>query len=161
MFQKSILLASIVAIVATLLPTSAFVTPREEPVVKKPEQLVWMDRASGVKVAVLQGDPEQPGPFTLRLKYPAGYRKGPHIHPRDAYVTVLSGSYYRGYGNTADESKGIELTPGTFSVNPGGVSHYEWTTMPAEIQVHANGPWETVYVDPEGRPQQRESGMPQ
>ena len=120
-----------------------------------------MTRSTGVEVAVLQGDPAKPGPFTLRLRYPAGYRKGPHYHPRDAYVTVLSGGYFRGYGNTEDESKAFELTPGTFSVNPGGVSPYEWTTMPAELQVHATGPWETVYVDSAGTPLgERETGMP-
>jgi len=38
------------------------------------------------------------------------------------------------------------------SVNPGKVAHYEWTTGLAEIQVHAMGPWETVYVDAHGDP---------
>jgi len=131
-----------------------------DPVVKRPEELSWMRRSSGVEVAVLQGDPAKPGPFTLRLRYPAGYRKGPHYHPGDAYVTVLSGGYFRGYGSVEVESEAFELTPGTFSVNPGGVSHYEWTTGPAELQVHATGPWETVYVDAEGRPTgAREMGM--
>lgn len=124
----------------------------EEPVVLEPEDLRWTRRESGVQVAVLQGDPSAEGTFTLRLRYPAGYRKEPHFHPRDAYVTVLEGSYYRAYGNTFDESKGIPLTPGTFSVNPAEVAHYEWTTEPALIQVTAVGPWTTVYVDPEGNP---------
>ncbi len=123
-----------------------------EPLVVRSEDLQWTERPSGVRVAVLQGDPSAPGPFTLRLQYPAGYRKGPHHHPRDAYVTVLSGRYYRGYGSRFDESRREELTPGTFSVNPGGVNHYEWTTEPALIQVHAVGPWETIYVDDDGRP---------
>lgn len=123
-----------------------------EPIVLKSEDLKWINRSSGVKMAILQGDPNAPGAFTIRLRYPAGYRKGPHFHPREAYVTVLSGGYYRGYGSNFDESKGIELTPGTFSVNPARVSHYEWTLEPAMIQVTAFGPWETVYVDEEGRP---------
>lgn len=124
----------------------------DTPIVRNPEDLVWTLLPSGVERAVLQGDPSEPGPFTLRLRYPAGYEKGPHYHPRDAFVTVLSGEYFRGYGNRVDQSGGIRLTPGTFSVNPGKVSHYEWTTMPAEIQVHATGPWETVYVDDHGEP---------
>lgn len=122
------------------------------PVVLHPEDLKWAERDSGVEVAVLHGDPAEEGSFTLRLRYPAGYRKGPHFHPGEAYVTVLEGSYHRAYGNTFDESKGIPLTPGTFSVNPAGVAHYEWTTEPALIQVTAAGPWTTVYVDPQGNP---------
>lgn len=128
--------------------------PNDEkpPVVLHPEEIRWEERAQGVRAAVLYGDPARPGPFTLRLEYPAGYRKGPHIHPNDAFVTVLSGSYYRGYGNVVHEEDAHRLTPGTFSLNPGGVSHYEWTTEPAVLQVHAVGPWGTVYVDADGRP---------
>lgn len=140
------------SILLCILAVAASATAAEEPIVLKSEDLVWTERSSGVRVAVLQGDPAAEGPFTLRLQYPAGYRKEPHYHPGDAYVTVLDGGYYRGYGSEFDESKGIELTPGTFSVNPAGVSHYEWTTMPALIQVTAMGPWKTIYVDPEGRP---------
>jgi len=122
----------------------------DTPIVRNPQDLTWTLLPSGVERAVLQGDPSKPGPVTLRLRYPAGYQKGPHYHPRDAFVTVLSGEYFRGYGNRVDESSGIRLTPGTFSVNTGKVTHFEWTTMPAEIQVHATGPWETVYVDEDG-----------
>ena len=124
----------------------------DAPVVLSPEALTWTEREGGVRVAVLYGDQNQPGPFVLRLQYPAGYRKGPHYHPGDAQVTVLSGSYFRGYGYTIDETQAFRLTPGTFSVNPGGVAHYEWTTEPAMLEVHADGPWRTIYVDEQGNP---------
>jgi hypothetical protein len=120
------------------------------PVVLAPSDLEWVVLPTGVKRAVLFGDSSQPGPFALRLEYPKGYRKAPHFHPNDAYVTVLSGEYYRGYGDTVDESKGIALTPGTFSVNPAGVSHFEWVPEHAVLEVHATGPWATVYVDADG-----------
>lgn len=146
-------------VVATFVAVAA--SPTSHPTVKKPEELQWMQRSSGVQVAVLHGDPAKPGPFVLRLRYPAGYHKGPHYHPRDAYVTVLSGRYFRGYGSVEERPEAIELTPGTFSVNPAGVSHYEWTTEPAELQVQATGPWESVYVDADGKPTAPpETGMP-
>ena len=122
----------------------------DAPVVLSPDALTWTERAEGVRVAVLYGDPDKPGPFVLRLQYPAGYRKAPHHHSGDAQVTVLSGSYFRGYGNVVDEPTALQLTPGTFSVNPGGVVHYEWTTEPAMLEVHGDGPWLTTYVDPVG-----------
>lgn len=133
--------------------TAALDQGMSDPVVLRPDDLRWQKRGDGVRVAVLHGDPGQAGPFTLRLKYPAGYRKDPHTHPNDAYVTVLEGSYFRGYGNTFDEAAAFRLTPGTFSVNPAGVSHYEWTTEPAYLQVQAVGPWSTAYVDTQGNPQ--------
>lgn len=153
--HRKIRLANLVTLLCLLAGAALLAAPSgktPEPIVVHSQDLVWTERPSGVKVAVLQGDPALPGPFTLRLQYPAGYRKGPHYHPGDAYVTVLSGGYFRGYGSTFDESKGIELKPGTFSVNPSRVSHYEWTTQPAMLQVHAEGPWTTVYVDAEGKP---------
>src|SRR3954467_14552545 len=36
---------------------------------------------AGGKMALLNGDPGQPGPFTVRLKAPAGYKIMPHTHP--------------------------------------------------------------------------------
>lgn len=122
------------------------------PLVVRPDDIHWKGRGDGVRVAVLHGDPSEAGPFILRLEYPPGYRKEPHTHPRDAYVTVLEGTYFRGYGNTFDETTAFELTPGTFSVNPAGVSHYEWTSERAVLQVQAVGPWSTTYVDARGNP---------
>jgi uncharacterized RmlC-like cupin family protein len=119
-------------------------------VITREAALRWETKPSGVQVAVLYGDTARAEPFGLRLKYPAGYRKDPHYHPYDAFVTVLSGSYYRGYGTTFDREKGIHLVTGTFSKNPAGVSHYEWVEEPAELEVHALGPWGTAYVDAAG-----------
>jgi hypothetical protein len=130
--------------------TMRFSDDTSAPTVLTPEDLTWQDLSSGVRAAVLYGDPDRPGPFVLRLQYPPGFRKAPHHHPKDAYITVLSGSYYRGYGDSFDEKAAIKLIPGTFSVNPAGISHFEWTTEPAMLQVHAEGPWKTVYVDMEG-----------
>lgn len=144
-------LIAVITLLAGIANTLGTAAP-PAPVVLEPDDLVWETRPTGVQVAVLQGDPQAKGPFTLRLRYPAGYRKGPHSHPGDAYVTVLEGSYFRAYGTVFDESAGIPLKPGTFSVNPAGVNHYEWTVEPAMLQVTAMGPWTTVYVNAEGVP---------
>ena len=53
--------------------------------VMKPADLKWNDTPpglpSGGKMALLNGDPAQAGPFTVRLKAPAGYKVMPHTHP--------------------------------------------------------------------------------
>ena len=126
MMKVSKVSVSIVALVVAAFVALTHADEGDIPIVKTPEDLVWTPLASGVERSVLQGDPAKPGPFTLRLRSPAGYEKAPHYHPRDAFVTVLSGEYFRGYGNRVDESAAIRLTAGTFSVNPGKVSHYEW-----------------------------------
>jgi anti-sigma factor ChrR (cupin superfamily) len=122
------------------------------PVIVKEDQFEWKTLPSGVQVAVLEGDPKKPGPFTLRLKYPPGFSKAPHYHLGAAYVTVLGGSNNRGYGTVFDKSKGVNIQAGSFSVNPAHSIHFEWTEEPALIQVHAIGPWKTIYVDTKGNP---------
>jgi hypothetical protein len=36
---------------------------------------------AGMEQVNLVGDPTKPGPYTLRLKFPAGYKLAPHSHP--------------------------------------------------------------------------------
>jgi ChrR-like protein with cupin domain len=59
---------------------------------------------AGAKVAVLDGDPTKPGLFTMRLSVPDGYRIPPHFHPVDEHVTVISGKFQVGMGDTFDGS---------------------------------------------------------
>ena len=106
----------------------------------------------GAKVAVLQGDPAAPGPFTMRVKIPAGYKVRPHFHPIDEKVTVLSGDFHMAVGDTWDVTKGHTLTAGAFSSMPQGMHHYAWTTKGCVFQVNGTGPWGITYVNPADDP---------
>jgi hypothetical protein len=70
--------------------------------VMRPADLKWSEAppgfAAGGKMVVLNGDPSQTGPFTVRLKVPAGYKVMPHTHPTDERLTIISGSFPRRYG---------------------------------------------------------------
>ncbi len=103
---------------------------------------------SGAKVAVLSGDPTKPGLFTVRLSAPAGYKILPHRHPTAEHITVISGSFNMGTGDKFDESAGHRMSPGSFMAMPAGQSHFGWATEESVIQVHAEGPFEIVYVNP-------------
>ena len=37
---------------------------------------------AGMEQVSLVGDPTKPGPYTLRLKFPAGYKLAAHTHPQ-------------------------------------------------------------------------------
>src|SRR5688572_20600935 len=67
-----------------------------------PQQMTWGDGPPslppGAKVAVLQGDPTKPGPFTIRARMPAGYKIPAHWHPTDENITVISGLFNMGMG---------------------------------------------------------------
>src|SRR5262245_61875713 len=69
---------------------------------------------AGAEAAVLYGDPGKDGLFALRLKLPKGYALAPHTHPKPEVVTVISGTFRLGMGESADRSKAQPLAAGSF-----------------------------------------------
>ena len=124
-----------------------------------PADIQWGDGPArlprDVKVARLQGSPDQPGPFTVRLKLPAGYKLGAHWHPRDEIVTVLSGTVYFGTGERFDPAKGTAYPAGSFVVLPANIPHFTWTKGEAVIQAHGIGPLDFTYINPADHPQRQ------
>jgi quercetin dioxygenase-like cupin family protein len=131
----------------TMEPDHIFITESE---------VVWKDAPpvlpAGAKIAVLEGDPAKPGPFTLRLQFPAGYRVPPHWHPADEHVTVISGSVAIGMGETFDEAALKELGVGGFAMMRTGTRHFARSKDGAVIQLHGIGPWGLTYVNPADDP---------
>jgi len=124
--------------------------------VTTPEHLNWGPAPAilpaGARLAVLEGDPSKAGPFTMRLAMPAGYRIPPHFHQADEHVTVISGAFQVGMGETFDEGKLSTLPPGTFGVIPPGMRHFARADKATVIQLHGVGPWELTYVNPAAQP---------
>lgn len=106
----------------------------------------------GVKFAVIEGDPSQAGPFTMRLRFPADYRIPAHSHPAIEHVTVLSGVFGIGMGDELNTSKGRAMPEGSFIVMPVGHNHFAWTEAETVVQLHGIGPWGITYVDPADDP---------
>ena len=125
-------------------------------------ELTWKDAPpslpAGAEVAILEGDPEKKGPFTLRIRLPAGYRVEPHTHPVDERVTVLSGTLHAATGRTFDKTKARAMTEGGFVFVPARTPSYVWTTEETVFQLHGTGPWGVDYVDPADDPRQRVRG---
>ena len=51
-----------------------------------------------IRLAVVVGQPADPGPYTIRVKVPNGGKLMPHKHPEDRVYTVISGVFYIGLG---------------------------------------------------------------
>jgi quercetin dioxygenase-like cupin family protein len=121
-----------------------------------PEQLTWGPAPAilpaGARLAVLDGDPSKAGPYTMRLSMPAGYRIPPHFHQADEHVTVISGAFQVGMGDTFDEGKLTTLAPGTFGVIPPGMRHFARADKATVIQLHGVGPWGLTYINPADQP---------
>jgi quercetin dioxygenase-like cupin family protein len=101
---------------------------------------------SGIEQAKLVGDPSKPGPYTIRLKFPAGYRLAPHTHPDYREVTILSGTWYTGYGEKFDETALKALPAGSFYTEPPNLAHFVVVHEPVVVQVTGIGPSARKFV---------------
>jgi uncharacterized protein (TIGR02246 family) len=117
--------------------------------------LTWSDFAPpgfdpGMKLAVLSGDPGKAGHYVLRLQFPAGYRFPIHWHPGVENLTVVSGTFVLGMGNTADPSALKTYGPGDFLYIPPRHAHWGGSTAqgPSVIQLHGEGPFQLVLGAP-------------
>jgi hypothetical protein len=116
-----------------------------------PEDVEWMPFPAfppSARLAVLVGDPTQPGPYVIRVKVPAGVKLMPHWHPEDRIYTVISGVFYIGRGETFDPTKLTAYPPGSVVVLPGHTYHFHWAQSGEYVsQVNAIGPLGLEYVD--------------
>jgi len=111
---------------------------------------------AGAEFALIAGDPIKPGPFTFRLKVPAGYIVMPHTHPAAEYITVISGRLHHGTGDILQKESGVAMAAGDFAYLPAQMSHSVWTTdSPAVIQVNGTGPFTISYINPKDDPRKR------
>ncbi len=121
-----------------------------------PGSIQWGDAPNalpaGAKLAVLEGDPFKPGLYTMRLQMPAGYRIPPHWHKKFEHVTVISGTFNLGMGEKFDTSKASSMPTGTFGFLAPKMKHYAFADEPTVIQLHGQGPWEIIYVNPDDDP---------
>lgn len=101
----------------------------------------------GAQMAVLQGDPGSSELFTVRLKFPNGYKIPSHTHPTDEHVTVISGTFLVGMGDAFTTKGMMKLKAGGFVTAPANHSHYAMAQGPVTVQVHAMGPFAMTYVN--------------
>jgi quercetin dioxygenase-like cupin family protein len=134
-------------------------TAPSQHVMKTAASLKWGDPPpifeKGAQFTVISGDPGQPGLYVVRLKMPAGYKIAPHWHPTDEHVTVLSGTFALGMGDTFDKAKMEGLGAGGYALLPAEMRHYAMARTEAIVQVHGMGPFKLTYVNPADDPTTR------
>ena len=96
------------------------------------------------RLAVVVGEPEESGPYLIRVKVPGGVKLMPHRHPEDRIYTVISGVFYIGLGDEFDAA---------VIVLPANTSHFHWAKSGEYItQVTAIGPLGLEYVNAKDDP---------
>jgi quercetin dioxygenase-like cupin family protein len=106
----------------------------------------------GAKLAVLKGDPGQSGLYTMRLDLPDGYRVAPHTHPTDEHLTIISGTFLLGMGDSFEAAGATVLPAGGFATVHANMHHYAITRGRTVVQIHGMGPFVLTYVDSKNDP---------
>jgi quercetin dioxygenase-like cupin family protein len=116
---------------------------------------------AGAQIAVLAGDPTRPVPYTIRLKFPAGYSIPAHSHPTDENVVVVSGALTFGMGDALAKGTATNktLATGSFALMPAGMNHFAYTTTQGTtIVLYGQGPVEFNYANPADDPRNAKKG---
>ena len=104
----------------------------------------------GAQLAVLHGDPSKKQMFALRLKMPDGYQIAPHWHSQDEQLTILSGTFLLGMGDTAGEVQALDA--GAYHFLPCKMHHYAAAKGDVLLELHGMGPFDIHYVNPADDP---------
>ena len=128
---------------------------KSDVVIVSAKDLKWGDAPpdlpKGARVAVLHGDPSKADAFTLRLKFPDGYKIPPHWHTQDEQLTVLSGTLVLHMGDTMT-SEAHDLDAGAFHFLPGKMHHAAEVKGETIVQINGMGPFDIHYLNPADNP---------
>jgi len=147
------------AAVAVALGAQLTAPAAEEQKILSPQEIKWAPGPAslppGAQATVLYGDPSKEGMFAFRLKMPKGYRIAPHSHPKPEIVTIISGTFRLGMGDSADRNKASSLPAGSFFAMSPGMVHYAIADEDTVIQLNSTGPWSLTYVNPKDDPRRK------
>jgi quercetin dioxygenase-like cupin family protein len=110
---------------------------------------------AGVHTKVLFGDPAKAGFYSILLFVPARTTIQAHSHHDDRMATVVSGTWFFGYGDHFDSKSLKRLPPGSVYSEPGGTSHNHFArTEKDAVIVHISGfgPTDTKYFNAADEP---------
>lgn len=161
--MKSSIACALVAFAATAAANPTTTTTKQSagkvgkkaPVMMNPEQVTWGEAPphlpKGAQLAVMFGDPTKKGTFTVRLKFPDGYKVAPHWHSNDEELTIISGTLVMRAGDSPT-SEAHAITTGGYHFQPGKVHHSAEARGETIVQIHSTGPFDIHYVNPDDHP---------
>jgi len=156
MFMKSRSIAVLLIAAGALLPAQA---GEQHHTVVAADAVKWGPAPPtlppGAQAAALLGHPGKPGPFVLRLKFPAGFVIPPHRHSKDEFVTVISGKVAIASGEKVDRPSLKPVPTASFIHLPAGMPHYLWAAEDTVVQINGTGPFDVTYLNPKDDPRKR------
>ncbi len=119
-----------------------------------PAKATWAPSATqgvrpGLEQVIIYGHPTKAGPYLFQVKFPPDFVAQAHTHPDNRIGTVISGTWYVGFGDKFDESKLIPLAPGSSYTEPTDIAHFNTTKgASAIVQFSGIGPTRVIWADP-------------
>ena len=109
---------------------------------KLPNQIEWKTNPAGTnRSAVLQGDPNKPGPYAMLLQWLPGNMSRPHFHPNDRHFIVVSGTWWVGSGPEFKPDATVPMPAGSSVTHFAKGVHYDGAKdEQATILVWGEGP---------------------
>lgn len=149
-----------VALASALLLPHAHAEEETSPhIILLPDNLQWKKAPEafppGAMLAPLTGDNTAVGPYTIRLKFPKGYKLPPHTQFQAAHLTIISGQLFVGVGKNFDTSKGEVLSPGSFVLIPRKFPHFLEAREEVVVQLHGTAPLTLTYLNKSDDPRKK------
>jgi quercetin dioxygenase-like cupin family protein len=136
----------VAAIFASALCTAA-ATDKPGFVIVQKDDLDFGPDLSKMKTIALHGNPDQPGLYIIRIRFPPGTMSRPHFHDQDRFITVIQGTWYAGTQSTFDPEKTVPIKAGGFMKHPAGAVHFDGAKDEAVIvEIRGMGPVKTTPV---------------
>jgi quercetin dioxygenase-like cupin family protein len=137
-----LLLSASICAVVSLAPAA---TDEQGFVILQHEELDWGPDLSKIKTIVLHGDPDAPGLYIIRIRFPPGAASRPHSHSTDRFITVIQGTWYAGRGAKFDMNATVPIKAGGFMKHPAGAVHFDGAKDEAVIvEIRGMGPVTTT-----------------
>jgi quercetin dioxygenase-like cupin family protein len=111
--------------------------------VVRPDQFRWRDPTEQALAnnTLLYGDPEKPGFYFAMNKFKPNRWGVPHYHPNDRFITVISGTWWKGSGKVKDINFTQRLPSISFGIDYGMKVHWDGTKDdPATVVILGEGP---------------------
>ncbi|MDX2264129.1 MAG: cupin domain-containing protein [Hyphomicrobiales bacterium] len=120
----------------------------EIPWPKDQSQQLGSSQTPGLNTVMIVGDGETNRLYSIMFRVPPNARIAPHSHPDNRSCFVLTGLWRFAFGDRYDETKLLDLPPGSHYTEPGGRAHFAATgPQGALVQCTAVGPTATTFVD--------------
>lgn len=109
-----------------------------------------------VREIVVMGDPAKRGLYLILLEIAPNTKIAAHLHPDQRVATVLSGTWYFGYGDKFDKKQLKKLVAGSIYSEVAEQNHFAMTgTEPVIVEIAGFGPSGVTYVDLQDYPSRK------